>query len=67
MNNRIDSELIRRAIKRSPFLFEQIAQILEISERSLYHKLKNDTLRISELNIIMEVLNLNIKDIVKGD
>ena len=64
MNNKIDCEKIRWAIKCSPFLFEDIARILGISERNLYYKLKTETLRIKELNTIIELLNIDMKDIL---
>ena len=63
MLSKISCEKIRWAIKCSSFLFEDIALMLNISERNLYHKLKTDTLRIKELNDICKVLNLNINDI----
>lgn len=62
--NKIDIERVRRAIKGSSFSMQDISVILNISERNLYYKLQTSSLRIDELNTIIELLNLNIQDIL---
>ena len=59
----ISSEKIREHIKKSSFEMKDIAVILNISERNLYYKLRNDGLNVGEVNAICRVLNLKIEDI----
>ena len=59
----ISSERIREHIKKSSFEMKDIAVILNISERNLYYKLRNDGLNVGEVNAICRVLNLKIEDI----
>ena len=59
----ISSERIREHIKKSSFEMKDIAVILDVSERNLYYKLKNDGLTVQEINILIRVLNLKLKDI----
>ena len=42
---------------------KDIAVILNISERNLYYKLRNDGLTVGEVNAICRVLNLKFEDI----
>ena len=59
----ISSERIRGHIKKSSFEMKDIAVILNISERNLYYKLRNDGLTVGEVNAICRVLNLKFEDI----
>ena len=59
----ISSERIREHIKKSSFEMKDIAVILDVSERNLYYKLKNDGLTVQEINILIRVLNLKLEDI----
>ena len=59
----ISSERIREHIKKSSFEMKDIAVILNISERNLYYKLRNDGLTVGEVNAICRVLNLKFEDI----
>ena len=59
----ISSQRIREHIKKSSFEMKDIAVILDVSERNLYYKLKNDRLTVAEVNAICRVLNLKLEDI----
>ena len=59
----ISSERIREHIKKSSFEMKDIAVILDVSERNLYYKLRNDGLTIQEINVLLRVLNLKLSDI----
>ena len=59
----LSSERIREHIKKSSFEMKDIAVILDVSERNLYYKLKNDRLTVQEINVLLRVLNLKLSDI----
>lgn len=63
----ISSEKIRKKIKESSFDMRDIALILNISERNLYYKIKNEKLTIKEINILCKILNLSIEDMKENE
>lgn len=63
----ISSEKIRKKIKESSFEMRDIALILNISERNLYYKLKNEKLTIKEINVLCKILNLDIEDMKENE
>lgn len=62
---KISLEKLRASIKFSSFSMQDIARVLDMSERNLYFKLKNETLRIDELNTIIRILNIDVNEIVE--
>lgn len=63
----ISSEKIRKKIKESSFDMRDIALILNISERNLYYKIKNERLTIKEINVLCKILNLSIEDMKENE
>lgn len=63
----ISSEKIRKKIKESSFEMRDIALVLNISERNLYYKLKNEKLTIKEINVLCKILNLSIEDMKENE
>lgn len=63
----ISSEKIRKKIKESSFEMRDIALVLNISERNLYYKLKNEKLTIKEINVLCKILNLDIEDMKENE
>lgn len=63
----ISSEKIRKKIKESSFEMRDIALVLNISERNLYYKLKNERLTIKEINVLCKILNLSIEDMKENE
>lgn len=56
---------LKQIIKNSNFTMKDISLILNISERNLYNKFKNETVNIKELNKMCEVLNIKKEEIIE--
>ena len=57
----ISSKKIRDCIKDSHFRFEDIANALGMSERTIFRRLENNSLTIENLNTLLKILNVDIK------
>ena len=57
----ISSAKIKDCIKSSHFRFEDVASGLGISRRTLFRRLENNSLTIENLNVLLKILNVDIK------
>ena len=56
----ISSAKIKDCIKDSHFRFEDIANAMNISRRTLFRRLENNSLTVENLNVLLKVLNVEV-------
>ena len=56
----ISSKKIKDCIKDSHFRFEDVANAMNISRRTLFRRLENNSLTVENLNVLLKVLNVEV-------
>ena len=61
----ISSKKIKDCIKSSHFRFEDISNALNISRKTLFLRLKNNSLTIENLNVLLKILNVEVTEFLE--